>query len=317
MHLKAFFIFCATINSTYCSIWDLVMDWSLLNPKANHKFLRETLAFKNVWVYYLVILMDPVLRFNWIFYAIDVKDLQHSAALSFYISLSEVCRRGIWVIFRVENEHCTNVGRFRASRDVPLPFETEPLTSDTPKKTKQMDHKGQGASSSDEEARPQSSPDSRPGPSGSGKATGVDAATAHAQDLYKQHSNSPTLRRRRQTESSPLIRGINRVGSLMHAAHAEDFERKRRPEVGKLELSSDEDEGDEAVREAVREAEMQAEHPDTHHPHHINEAISEVEEHWVGRHDAGTVRRPVRPGPSVSSNDAGASSEAVSPGTEP
>ena len=29
----------------------------------------------------------------------------------------------MWVLFRVENEHCTNVGRYRASRDVPLPYE--------------------------------------------------------------------------------------------------------------------------------------------------------------------------------------------------
>jgi hypothetical protein len=26
--LRAFFIFCATINSVYCSLWDLIMDWS-------------------------------------------------------------------------------------------------------------------------------------------------------------------------------------------------------------------------------------------------------------------------------------------------
>ena len=28
----------------------------------------------------------------------------------------------MWSLFRVENEHCNNVGKFRASRDVPLPY---------------------------------------------------------------------------------------------------------------------------------------------------------------------------------------------------
>lgn len=58
-------------------------------------------------------------------------DTQHSSVVSFLISFSEVCRRGIWVLFRVENEHCTNVVRFRASREAKLPYkiasqETEP-----------------------------------------------------------------------------------------------------------------------------------------------------------------------------------------------
>jgi len=66
--------------------------------------------------------LDPILRFNWIFYAIYTHDLQHSTFVSFAVALSEITRRGIWVLFRVENEHCSNVARFKASRDVPLPY---------------------------------------------------------------------------------------------------------------------------------------------------------------------------------------------------
>jgi hypothetical protein len=51
--------------------------------------------------------IDPLLRFNWVFYAFYINELQHSAALSFFVALTEVTRRGIWVLFRVENEHCT------------------------------------------------------------------------------------------------------------------------------------------------------------------------------------------------------------------
>ncbi len=71
--------------------------------------------------------LDPILRFNWIFYVIFTNNLQHSALLSFMVSLSEVLRRAMWTLFRVENEHCTNVGRFRASRDVPFARFATPL----------------------------------------------------------------------------------------------------------------------------------------------------------------------------------------------
>ena len=105
--LKAFFLFCATVNGIYTSVWDLAMDWSLLNPYSAHPFLRDTLGYKSVWPYYAAMVIDPLLRFNWVFYAFYINELQHSAALSFFVALTEVTRRGIWVLFRVENEHCT------------------------------------------------------------------------------------------------------------------------------------------------------------------------------------------------------------------
>lgn len=105
--MKSLFITFATINAIYCSIWDVVMDFSLLDPYAKHRFLRNTLGYKQIWLYYFAMIADPILRFNWIFYAIFADEVQHSALLSFLVSLSEVCRRGLWMLFRVENEHCT------------------------------------------------------------------------------------------------------------------------------------------------------------------------------------------------------------------
>src|SRR6187402_3611631 len=98
------------------------MDWSLLQPHASKRFLREVRGYKHPYWYYLAMFLDPVLRFNWIFYAIYTHNLQHSTFVSFIVAFSEVTRRGIWVVFRVENEHCSNVARFKASRDVPLPY---------------------------------------------------------------------------------------------------------------------------------------------------------------------------------------------------
>lgn len=213
--LRALFIVCATINAVYCSVWDLAMDWSLGNPYAEHRYLRDVLGFKHAWMYYASMILDPMLRFNWIFYAIFTNELQHSALLSFFVAFSEICRRGIWTLFRVENEHCTNVGRFRASRDVPLPYELpspeEERLQDVPEE-------------SHEHPRPMRmrSDSVRPG-----TATGADLESVLPQP-------SPGALRRRQTldTGTPIQRGIARVGTIINEAHVQDFERKRRPGVG-------------------------------------------------------------------------------------
>ncbi|KAF7442777.1 EXS domain-containing protein [Pyrenophora tritici-repentis] len=143
---KAVFIVFATINGIYTSFWDIYYDWSLGDPNAKNPFLRKELGYKKVWWYYTAIIIDPILRFNWIMYAIIPLQLQHSAMTSFCVAVSEVCRRGMWSVFRVENEHCTNVGRFRASRDVPLPYympsgceEPEDHTSGIPRNPQRID----------------------------------------------------------------------------------------------------------------------------------------------------------------------------------
>ena len=156
-------------------------------------------------------ILDPILRFNWIFYAIFSDELQHSALLSFFVGFSEVCRRGMWTLFRVENEHCTNVGRFRASRDVPLPYE---IRSPSPSTT---------------EEEPQSHPSPelhrhplplQASPSSAGTSSNLEA-----------QPQSGSLRRRQTLTNTPIQRGIARVGTIMTQAHAQDFERKRKPDV--------------------------------------------------------------------------------------
>ena len=214
--LRALFIFCATVNSIYCSIWDIAMDWSLGNPYSEHPYLRDVLGYKRAWVYYASMVIDPILRFNWIFYALFGKELQHSALLSFFVSFSEVCRRGIWTLFRVENEHCTNVGRFRASRDVPLPYELP-----SPVREERLHNVPEGAQS-------QASPtQTRWGAPYS--ATGADLESAST------YPTSGSLRRRQTMDAgTPMQRGIARVGTIMNEAHVQDFERKRRPGLERM-----------------------------------------------------------------------------------
>ena len=118
---QALFITCATINSIYCIFWDIKIDWSLGSVSSG--FLREDLAFKeHKWMYWVAMVEDVLLRCNWIAYVVFSKYPQHSSAISFFVALSEVFRRGVWMIFRVENEHWGNVRLTQAYRDPPLPF---------------------------------------------------------------------------------------------------------------------------------------------------------------------------------------------------
>jgi hypothetical protein len=233
---KAVFITFATINSIYTSFWDIYYDWSLGDPHAKHPFLRKELGYKKIWWYYAAIAIDPILRFNWVMYTVIPLQLQHSAVTSFCVSLSEICRRGTWSLFRVENEHCTNVGRFRASRDVPLPYEI-PSSPIVERRTSQI-QRGQIV---DEEQPP------RP-----------NTAPASGSDLQLERSTSSARQRRPfqdQFRPSPLQRAFTNVGDMFRDAHAEDFERKRKPELGRdprdtkaeADDSDDESDGDESA----------------------------------------------------------------------
>lgn len=217
----------------------------LLDPTARKPFLRSFLAYKQTWLYYLAIVVDPILRFNWIFYAIFADDLQHSAFLSFAIALSEVFRRGLWTILRVENEHCTNVGRFRASRDVPLPFQaiqfSEPAALES------------GVIQS--QVLPHNSPTQTIGGQSPGQPTLAQIATGS-----DQSRPSPSLRLRK-TADSPLARAFSMVGAALHGAHAQDFERRKKDDLITAEDpdSSDDDGLDHIKDDHIAEADESAE----------------------------------------------------------
>ncbi|KAI9822512.1 MAG: hypothetical protein M1827_000231 [Pycnora praestabilis] len=246
--------------STLPAVWDLAMDWSLCNPYARHPFLRDTLGYKWPWIYYLAMVLDPILRFNWIFYAIYSSDVQHSAVLSFFVGFSEVLRRGMWTLFRVENEHCTNVGRFRASRDVALPYNL-PTTSTSSLETG-------GAPASDGPSRDPNHMSKAP--SDKAARTPRRASGADIERAASQHTPPTSTVRQRKPHAAepttPIQRGITRVGTAMAQAHAQDFERKRRPGIddnhdGHIgdahdEGSSDEDEEEEENTQDVRDAQI-------------------------------------------------------------
>ncbi|KAF2276450.1 EXS-domain-containing protein [Westerdykella ornata] len=237
---RAVFITFAIINSIYTSIWDVVMDWSLGDPYAKNKFLRPTLGYKRVWPYYVAMITDPILRFSWIPYASIPIQLQHSGITSFLVSLSEIFRRGMWTLFRVENEHCTNVGLFRAAKDVPLPYDIPTPEEETEEQRihrhpQVADHIPQvfdrhGRYYHDQ--RPGTAP--LPGAPLSHAQTFASPAEVEEQRLRQRTRSS--IRRRANSEPEVVVtltRGLSRVGTILRDAHAKDFERKRKPEVGR------------------------------------------------------------------------------------
>jgi xenotropic and polytropic retrovirus receptor 1 len=184
------------------------MDWSLLQPHASKRFLRDVRGYKVTWPYYLAMILDPILRFNWIFYAIYTQDISHNSLVSFLVGFSEITRRGMWVIFRVENEHCANVARFKASRDVPLPYTI-------PTESEQDFQRAQG------EPAPEGTPvATQPSP----VLSRFRSRTSGALESQQEESTTSSMRRRPSVPTP--VRTFTRI---LAEAHTQDFEKKRKP----------------------------------------------------------------------------------------
>lgn len=183
------------------------MDWSLLQPHASRRFLRDVRGYKGARWYYLAMVLDPILRFNWIFYAIYTQDLQHSTFVSFVVALSEVSRRGMWVLFRVENEHCSNVARFKASRDVPLPYPVPTESEEDFQRRQEV-----------EEGFPEATTTSAVSPAASRRR-------AHTGETLEAQESAGSSLRRRPTHARTFT-------MILADAHTQDFEKKKKPGAG-------------------------------------------------------------------------------------
>lgn len=222
------------------------MDFSLVQPHVRHRFLRDITALKSRWPYYLIMILDPILRFNWVFYAIFTHDTQHSSIASFLIGFAEVTRRGMWTLLRVENEHCSNVAQYKASRDVPLPYH---LDTGIPALTSARVSSDSTAGKQPQDGDTASfTPASRTVtwsgaienrlPGGGGVSTGVDlpgpasearpglysAATAGAVEEGRTPGGD-SLRMRKRADTV----GKRSIVRILAEAHKQDFEKKRKP----------------------------------------------------------------------------------------
>lgn len=110
----------ATIYQLY---WDFVKDWGFFNPKSKNKWLRDELILKNKSIYYLSMALNLLLRVAWVETMMRFNlGAVESRLFEFFLASLEVIRRGHWNFYRLENEHLNNAGKFRAVKNVPLPF---------------------------------------------------------------------------------------------------------------------------------------------------------------------------------------------------
>lgn len=240
---RAIFIVFAVINSLYTSTWDIVMDWSLGQPGSQHKFLRNHLFFKRPVYYYTAIVLDVALRFQWVFYAFFSHQIQQLAITSFCIALAEVIRRFIWVFFRMENEHCTNVILFRASRDSPLPYTISSRVEKAIKKLVDLKYHQFDFDLLEE----------------SGFAHQEESRTTSVQQPHDEEADlglnrMPTRPLDGLSQLSRRKSAIQNISDALHRAHIKDFQRRRKPvSIEEADSDDDEEDEDEAVKVVTRQ----------------------------------------------------------------
>lgn len=218
---KILTFFFAALNAVYSSIWDIFMDFSLGQFGAKHPGLRTELSYHKSWPYYAVMVIDPIMRMNWVLYAAYWNQVEQSAKISFIVALIEVVRRFLWVFFRVENEHATNVVRFRASRDLELPYEGAAATT--------LVERGIFES---EPVQP-----SEPG------AEGAPPSVRRRPSIAREPSAKS-----RVSKATPVLAAVSMA---LRRAHAADFERRRPDPERAEEEGSDDDEDDDMLDEAA------------------------------------------------------------------
>ncbi|KAK8655829.1 hypothetical protein V6N13_108395 [Hibiscus sabdariffa] len=112
----------SAIAAIFCTYWDLVYDWGLLNRHSKNFLLRDKLLVPHKNVYFGAMGLNVLLRFAWLETVLDFKFSLHPQTLTTIVASLEIIRRGVWNFFRLENEHLNNVGKYRAFKSVPLPF---------------------------------------------------------------------------------------------------------------------------------------------------------------------------------------------------
>ena len=113
-----------SINTIYCSYWDIYMDWGLLRAKNG---LRDKLTFHPSF-YYIAIIEDLILRCTWliaIFFSPDDHPVIATFTYSTVLAIAELVRRWVWAIIRIENEQVSNLEKYRYMLEVPELGSTE------------------------------------------------------------------------------------------------------------------------------------------------------------------------------------------------
>lgn len=116
------------ISSTlYSYVWDLKVDWALLNKDSDNFMLRNKLTYKR-YSYYFMMVLNLVLRLAWVLTLspnITEKTFGSPEIFRLVTGALEITRRGIWNILRIEKEHIKNCEEFKALPSIRLQYEAQ------------------------------------------------------------------------------------------------------------------------------------------------------------------------------------------------
>ena len=105
--LPAAIVATSVINSVYSYLWDVMMDWGLvqLSVVKGRVCLRlRPLCFYPTPAYIVAAALNLVLRFGWMANQVEALQGLSVAALVLMVEMAEVSRRAVWNLFRVEWE---------------------------------------------------------------------------------------------------------------------------------------------------------------------------------------------------------------------
>ncbi|KAJ1925387.1 Signal transduction protein [Tieghemiomyces parasiticus] len=127
---KIIWLFFAVASTLVSYSWDILMDWSMFEMVNGRPVLRRERKYSWTWTYWFAIISNFVIRFGWMSSltgsTVFLKDRNHYEVIAFGAAFIDAFRRFQWNIYRMENEHVNNCGAFRATKDVPLPYDTLP-----------------------------------------------------------------------------------------------------------------------------------------------------------------------------------------------
>eukprot|EP00002_Diphylleia_rotans_P002707 TRINITY_DN1171_c0_g1_i5.p1 TRINITY_DN1171_c0_g1~~TRINITY_DN1171_c0_g1_i5.p1 ORF type:complete len:407 (+),score=84.25 TRINITY_DN1171_c0_g1_i5:49-1269(+) len=94
-------------STLYAYIWDIFVDWRMIDTSGKGPYLRENRIFKQDWVYWYAIISNFLLRFAKTLTitpaAFSMVGFRHEMFV-FVLAALELFRRCQWSIFRIENE---------------------------------------------------------------------------------------------------------------------------------------------------------------------------------------------------------------------
>ncbi|CAM9835110.1 unnamed protein product [Chrysoparadoxa australica] len=118
---KLVWIILYVVSSLYSWSWDVIQDWGISPSR-----LEKRRMYSKKWFYYVAIVVDMVLRFNWLYSFIPPGKSFLAKTLPLYVStivlLLELGRRTMWGLFRLENEYLANTEGYRRIEAIPMHF---------------------------------------------------------------------------------------------------------------------------------------------------------------------------------------------------